>query len=150
MGALWLVALSSTYAWALAELTRANAAVCGGALRLAGLPVEVQGGTLFSPTFALTVIPACSGLEIWFFIVAAMLAFPSSWRAKLLGMGGALLAMLALNILRIVSLFLVGQFRPQDFDMAHFGLWPGVLNLAALGILGVWLAGLGALNRGAK
>lgn len=140
MAGLWLVQMSSPYAWALAELTRFNAVVCGAVLRSSGVLVEVLDGTVSSPTFALTVIPGCSGLEIWFFVVAAMVAFPSGVWAKLLGMGGALVAIISINVLRIVSLFLVGQFRPQDFDAVHLGLWPAVLNFGALAILGAWLA----------
>jgi len=147
MTALWFVAMSGPYAWVRSELTRANAEICGWLLGATGLELEVRDGTVLSPTFALTVIPGCSGLEIWFFLVSAMVAFPSSLRAKLLGVSGALVAILALNIVRISSLFLVGQYRPQYFEMAHLGLWPAVFNVSALLILGGWLAWTGALAR---
>ncbi len=147
MAALWLVAMSGPYAWVRSELTRANAEICGWLLGATGLELEVRDGTILSPTFALTVIPGCSGLEIWVFLVAAILAFPSSLREKLLGVGGSLVAILALNIVRITSLFLVGQYRPQYFDTAHLGLWPAALNVSALLILGGWLAWTGALGR---
>lgn len=137
---LWGASMSPAYGWLVGWLTVANAAVCGGVLGLVGVPVEVQQGTVLSPAFALTVIPGCSGLEIWFFLVAAMWAVPASAGARLVGMAAALLAVLGLNVVRIVSLFLVGLHRPEAFDAVHLGLWPAVLNFGALAILGTWLA----------
>jgi len=62
MTALWFVAMSGPYAWVRSELTRANAEICGWLLGATGLELELRDGTVLSTTFALTVIPGCSGL----------------------------------------------------------------------------------------
>ena len=64
------------------------ARLAAGVVRCGGVACRVDGSTLWSPKYALTVGENCSGLELLAFFVAAVLAFPVAWRSK----GPALLA----------------------------------------------------------
>lgn len=101
---------------------------------------EVAGATLRAPSYAVTVSPACSAVELAGFIVAAVVAFPSSWRAKVSGVLLGMLLVATLNVIRVTSLFLVGLHARQAFDMVHDDLWAVVFILIAPLFVGGWIA----------
>src|SRR3990172_2995185 len=75
-------------AWMLAQL---SAWLSWGLLRVIGLivgfPVRIQGTNLASGEFIVDVSPACSGAVPTIIYLAAVLAFPTSWRSKMIGVG---------------------------------------------------------------
>ena len=46
---------------------------------------------------------------------------------------------LALNTVRFISLFYLGQYSPSWFEFAHVYLWESLLMLDTLIIFGVWV-----------
>jgi exosortase/archaeosortase family protein len=60
---------------------------------------------------------------------AAMLAFPASWRMKVLGVLVGSLAIQIVNMARFISLFYIGQYSRSWFDFAHEYLWETLLIL---------------------
>ena len=68
-----------------------------------------------------------------------MLAYPAPWRYKLLGIGAGFLAIQALNLVRIISLFYLGQWNRTWFDWFHLYLWQALIVLDALVAFLVWL-----------
>jgi exosortase H (IPTLxxWG-CTERM-specific) len=89
--------------------------------------------------FAVSIEAGCNGVEAGIILVAAMLAFPSSWREKLLGIGVGLLTVQALNIVRIVSLFYIGQWDRTIFEWAHLYVWQALIMLDVLLVFLFWL-----------
>lgn len=81
----------------------------------------------------------CNGLYVSILLWAAMIAYPSSWRAKLLGLAGGSIAIHAVNVLRIVSLFYLLQFNRALFEFAHFYLWEALITLDALVAFAMWV-----------
>ena len=107
--------------------------------------------------FAVAIAPGCDGIEAVIILVAAVLAFPSSWKMKLLGIGIGFIAIQSLNLVRIISLFYLGEWEtlrcegvtPCEtvwFDWFHLYLWQALIILDALA---VWLIWLRYLPRGA-
>ena len=43
-----------------------------------------------------------------------------------------------MNLLRIISLFYLGQYNRNWFDFAHFYLWEGLIVLDTLAIFWLW------------
>ncbi len=86
--------------------------------------------------FSAQVIPACTGLFTTAIFLAAVIAYPTSWRHTLVGIVMGVLGLLAVNWVRIVSLLAVGGYWPSAFDVAHLLVWrSAVLVIAAV----LWL-----------
>jgi exosortase H (IPTLxxWG-CTERM-specific) len=114
------------------------ARVAGAILRLLGESATVSGCVVSSPRFAVTIFNGCNGLITSLILVSGVLAFPARWPAKLIGVGGGLLAIQAINMVRIVSLFYVGIFFPALFNDAHIYIWQSVVILAGVGLWIGW------------
>ena len=92
-----------------------------------------------STGFAVAIRPGCNGVEATLLLWAAMLAFPATWRARLLGLAVGMSTIQILNQARIISLFYLGQWNQTAFDWAHLYLWPALIILDALVIFLVWV-----------
>ncbi len=105
-------------------------------------PVEAVGvtaGMLVSPQASLEVVRGCDGSGMLFLIVAAIMAFPSAWRARLAGLCGALLLVHALNTARIVLLYFAAAYRESWFLPLHTYLVPTLFVLGG-GLYFAWWA----------
>jgi len=89
--------------------------------------------------FAVAIQAGCNGVEATIVLVAAMLAFPSPWKHKLGGILIGFLLVQALNLVRIISLFYIGQWNMQVFEWMHLYLWQALIMLDVLIIFLVWL-----------
>lgn len=112
----------------------------GHVLRLLGQNVAVAGTTIYSSGFAVDIRNGCNGVEAILILVSAILAFPSSLQSRLLGIlvGSVVLEML--NVIRIVSLYLLGFYNRELFDLFHSAVWQVLIILASVGIFVVWSA----------
>jgi exosortase H (IPTLxxWG-CTERM-specific) len=72
-------------------------------------------------------------------LVAAVLAFPSRWQAKIPGLVVGAIAIQALNVVRIVSLFYLVQWSARAFEFAHLYLWQALIMIDVLVIWLLWL-----------
>jgi exosortase H (IPTLxxWG-CTERM-specific) len=116
-----------------------NADLSGRILTLFGFEMTVGKDTIRSPEYGLGIGKGCDGLEPTALFVAAVLAFAAPIRLKLpaLLLGVPLLA--ALNLVRIVSLFLVGVYYPDLFHMMHVDVWQVLYILVGIVFFGLWL-----------
>jgi len=89
--------------------------------------------------FGVAIQPGCNGVEACIILTAAILAFPAPWRPKLVGLGIGILAVQAVNVLRIVSLFYLGQWNMQWFEFAHLYLWQALIMLDVLVVWLLWV-----------
>ncbi|MEO8678257.1 MAG: hypothetical protein ABI665_04375 [Vicinamibacterales bacterium] len=111
-------------AHAVLPITRLQAAVAVGLLGAPRLPVEV---TL-----------ACSGADAMALCLAAVLAYPVGWRARLQGAFGGAALILAINTIRIGTLGRVAA-SPGWFLALHLYVWPAILILAIAGYVFTWM-----------
>lgn len=89
--------------------------------------------------FAISIERGCNGVEAVIILVAAMLAFPAPWKHRLIGIGLGFLAIQVLNLVRIISLFYLGQWNRVWFDWFHLYLWQALIVLDALIAFLIWL-----------
>jgi exosortase H (IPTLxxWG-CTERM-specific) len=89
--------------------------------------------------FGVSIQPGCNGVEACIILVAAMLAFPAPWKYKLAGIGLGVLAVQGVNILRVVSLFYLGQWNLKVFEFAHLYLWQALIMLDVLVVWLLWV-----------
>jgi exosortase H (IPTLxxWG-CTERM-specific) len=89
--------------------------------------------------FAISIERGCNGVEAVIILVSAMLAFPAPWKNKLIGIGAGFVAIQAVNLIRIISLFYLGQWNRVWFDWFHLYLWQALIVLDALVVFLIWL-----------
>jgi exosortase H (IPTLxxWG-CTERM-specific) len=89
--------------------------------------------------FAISIDAGCNGIEAAIILIAAMLAFPAPWKHRAIGILVGLTAVQALNIVRVVSLFYLGQWSFKAFEWAHFYLWQALIMLDALIVWLIWI-----------
>jgi exosortase H (IPTLxxWG-CTERM-specific) len=89
--------------------------------------------------FAVSIEAGCNGVEASIVLIAAMLAFPASWRLKLIGVGIGILAIQVMNLLRIITLFYLGQWSQTAFEWAHLYIWQSLIILDVLVVFLIWL-----------
>ena len=96
--------------------------------------------------FAVSIEAGCNGVEATIVLLAAILAFPAPWRSKAIGLAAGIVAVQGLNILRVISLFYLGQWNFQVFEWAHLYVWQALIMLD---VLIVWLIWVRRINRAA-
>jgi len=121
-------------------LARTSASV----LSLIDPNVSVFGRILRSTTngFAISIEAGCNGIEAAIVLVAAMLAFPAPWKFRVLGIAAGILAVQALNVVRVLSLFYLGQWNTKAFEWAHLYLWQALIMLDVLIVWMIWIRAL--------
>lgn len=85
----------------------------------AAFAVDISAGS------AVAVDLSCSGSDVIALSIAALLAYPASWRRRLLGVGVALVWLACLNLARIVTL--VNAAGSPLFAPLHTYIWPAVM-----------------------
>lgn len=133
-----------------------------GAIRLAwidqhviGRLVEFQKTLVFwygaTPHPGIYVNSSCSGADVMALCAGVMLAYPLTWHRRLLGAAIGLTLILALNAVRIASLYAVAS-DPATLNLLHIYIWPSALVLATVAYVFAWIRRsephAGHVNRG--
>jgi exosortase H (IPTLxxWG-CTERM-specific) len=112
--------------------TAGIAYVSGAVLDVIGQNVTMQGTIIRNARFAVNIRNGCNGVEAMLIFLAAVLAFPATWRSRLLGLGLGILAIQVVNLIRVVALFLTGIYFPSLFDASHTVIWQTVVILSGV------------------
>jgi len=105
-------------------------------------PHVATAGKVLSSTlngFAVSIEPGCNGVEAMIVLLAAIIAFPAPLAYKLKGLLWGFVAVQGMNLLRIISLFYLGQWSRELFDWAHLYIWQALIMLDALVVFLVWI-----------
>ena len=81
----------------------------------------------------------CNAVNVGILLWSAMLAYPAPWKMKALGLAAGSAIVQALNIVRFISLFYLGQFSMSWFDFAHSYLWESLLTLDTMVVFWLWV-----------
>ena len=117
---------------------RLNARASGAILASLGEEVVISNITIISPRFAVDIRRGCDAIEPSALFVAAVLAFPASMRAKLPGIVAGTLLLLAINLVRIVTLVYTGIYFPKAFHTMHIEVWQAAFIFLALLFWVIW------------
>lgn len=100
--------------------------------------------------FGVRIERGCNGLEAVIILFAAMFAFPAPLKSKLLGFVIGFFAIQLLNLVRIISLFYLGQWNYVAFEWFHLYLWQALIILDALVVWLIWLRRLARTKGGVE
>ena len=89
--------------------------------------------------FGVRIERGCNGVEALIILFAAIFAFPAPIKNKLIGFTIGFFAIQLLNLVRIVSLFYLGQWNQVAFEWFHLYLWQALIILDALVVWLIWL-----------
>jgi exosortase H (IPTLxxWG-CTERM-specific) len=134
--------------WLVVPWTDTLAAISADVVKIFDPNVLADGKVLQSARngFAVSIEAGCNGVEASIVLVAAMLAFPAPWKRKLVGLAAGIVAVQGLNIIRVISLFYLGQWNIDAFEFAHQYVWQALIMLD---VLVVWLLWVRTLPRAA-
>lgn len=117
-----------------------SAQVGASILNLLGNHVQVAETSIRSAEFSITVRRGCDGIEPFWFFCAGVLAAPASWSRKIPGIMVGAVLILSLNLVRIVSLFLIGLHSPGLFSTAHLEIWPAIFIILGIALWVGWIS----------
>jgi len=117
-------------------LTRFSAA----ALHALGLEVRSAPHALATTdnSFSVAIGNSCNGAWAHLILLASVMAYPASWREKLVGLAVGQPLLFVLNLVRVVSLFVIGVYVPAIFRGAHVYVWQFLIIGFAMLILFIW------------
>jgi len=140
LGAYLLIAWNPVNDHVIVPFTEGIAQASGAILNLIGQGVTVHGTVVTSPRFGVNINNGCNGVEAMLILLASIVAFPASLKARAVGLLLGAIAVQLLNFVRIVTLYLLGAYQPKVFDMFHTAVWQIVIILAAIGFFLIWSA----------
>jgi exosortase H (IPTLxxWG-CTERM-specific) len=128
-------------AWFVEPWTNALAGIASSLVTLFDSHVVTVGKVIRSTSnnFAVSIEAGCNGVEATLVLIAAMLAFPAPWKHRLLGLVAGVIAVQLLNVLRVISLFYLGQWNRQMFEWAHLYVWQALIMLDVLVVWLIWV-----------
>ena len=140
VGAYLLIAWNPVNDNVIVPFTAGVAKVSGTLLQLIGQDVTINGTVIRSSRFAVNINNGCNGVEAMLILLASIVAFPASMKARAAGLLLGALAVQVLNAIRIMTLYLLGAYQPRLFDLFHTAIWQIVIIMAAIGFFLVWSA----------
>ncbi len=109
-------------------------------MKLVGTECEVYGSSISSGRFSVQVIKGCESIYATAMLWAAMLAFPATWKQRIVGMISGAVILFLINIVRVITMFYIGTYFPSLFDMVHIYAWQALFILITLAVWLVWAA----------
>jgi archaeosortase B (VPXXXP-CTERM-specific) len=141
--ALYLAAITVGYPWltkralSFVEAITAATAVIGTAILSLVTDEASRSGSLMQlGTFGVLIVEECTGIFEMLIFMAAVLAYPTGWRDKLMGFALGIPLLYLFNLARILVLLWVGRFHNELFEFMHIYFWQATLILM---ITSVWL-----------
>jgi exosortase H (IPTLxxWG-CTERM-specific) len=101
--------------------------------------LRLKGDVVTYGNFAVHIVEECTGMYEALIFAAAVLAYPTSWRSKLVGLAAGFPAIYLFNLVRIASLLVIGRYDRGFFEFLHIYFWQGTLILL---VSTCWLAWL--------
>jgi exosortase H (IPTLxxWG-CTERM-specific) len=118
------------------SLTTATAAIEYWLISLFTSGVERTGRLLSLDTFSIEIVGECTGISEALIFAASVVAFPTRWKKKWIGLLLGIPLIYGFNVLRILMLLVVGRYQPSMFHFFHIYFWQATLILM---IISVWL-----------
>lgn len=121
------------------KLVFATAYVVGLVLNLFGMDAQVSWQFLNMKNFNLVIVVECTGLYEMFIFLLGMLAYPASFKKKLWGALFGIPFIFLINIIRMVFISALSNYRPELFEFLHLYFWQVALILIILCTWILWI-----------
>ena len=108
-------------------------------LRLFHVPIERSGSALYVGNASVEIVAACSPHMPYLLFAAVVLAFPASWRQRLVGLVAGAVVIHLFNTIRILALIGILTWRRSWFEFTHVYLWQTGTILVVFATFALWL-----------
>jgi exosortase H (IPTLxxWG-CTERM-specific) len=108
-------------------------------INLFGAGAMAAGTQVTSPRSSMNIAMGCDGVEASSLFLAGVLAYPTSWRARLTGLALGVPLIHAINLARLVGLYYAGVYLPSVAEELHVYVAQTIVILLSTGILILWL-----------
>jgi exosortase/archaeosortase family protein len=119
-------------------LAIALADISGIALRLLGIPVSLDGAVINASGFLAVIAQQCTAIELLLVFSTLALICPVSLKARAWALLLGIPALCLLNLVRVISLLLIGIGFPHHLDLAHLVIWQSIMVVAAFAMWLLW------------
>jgi len=119
--------------------THLLASAVASVINLFGAGATVADAQITSPRFSISIAMGCDGVEASSLFLAGVLAFPTSWRARLIGFALGIPLIHAINLVRLVGLYYAGVYLPSVFEELHVYVAQTIVILLSTAVLILWL-----------
>lgn len=120
-------------------LLRLVASISAAALNALGYEAGAAGAVVSAPAFSFRVVRGCDGLEPVGFLLAAALATPATLKTRCLFALVGSVFLLALNLVRLVSLAMMDVYFPRFTEAIHWNAWPAVTIVVVVVLWLCWV-----------
>jgi len=107
-------------------------------MNLFGAGATVYDNYLSTPSYSINIVDGCNGIYATAILISGVVAYPSALKHKLWGVLLGTAAIFALNLVRVISLFYLGQHYPDIFNEVHVYVWQPVIILWAILVWDFW------------
>ena len=121
------------------QVNRLNALLSGAILEVLGISNTRTGSTVQFGSGGMQVISECSGIYVAILFSSGVLAFPATWRSRLSGLALGVLAIFAVNVLRLVTLGAIIAKKRDLLPLFHEYLWQVLFILVVAGLYLLWI-----------
>lgn len=128
------------------ERTVINGATVGTAVAIINawtpdVQARAVGSRIKAPGGGINILNGCEGTEVLFLLVAALLAYPMSWRWRAIGIVCGTALVFTLNQVRLLALFYSYRSDRALFDELHGLVMPLLLIVVTLGFMVLMIRG---------
>jgi exosortase/archaeosortase family protein len=131
----WVVVLPNR----LGLLQRAIATTGAALARLFGSTNSVNGDQIIVQPLSIDISFECTGVYVLLILFTFLLAYPASWRARILGAAIGTVALTLLNVLRISFLVRAAELQPALFEYLHEYVWQGIFLVLVITYAMTWV-----------
>jgi len=133
------LAVVTRFPWVEETGVRGTLATLQAVLRVFHVPVERFGSALYVAHTSVEIVSDCSPHMPYLIYAAVVLAFPASWRARLVGLVAGAAIIHLFNTVRILALIGILSWHREWFDFAHVYLWQTGTVIVVFVTFALWL-----------
>ena len=129
----YLISFTDFYAnYIFDPVSKANAKIASWILNLFGQDTRAVGNNVKNGDFSINIKEGCDALEAIAIFAACVTFYPSKVANKIRAYLLGVTFLLGANLIRVISLFLVGIYFPDAFDTMHLDVWQAIFIILAV------------------
>lgn len=101
--------------------------------------VSASKSNIIVDGYSVRIIEECTGIYEAIIFSAAVLAFPTSWTKRAIGIGMGVPIIYGFNLVRIMVLVIVGKYYPDGFEFMHLYFWQATLIIMITSVWALWI-----------
>lgn len=113
-------------------VSKVNANLASWILNIFGQETSAVGNNVKNSDFSIDIKEGCDALEATAIFAACVTFYPSKLKYKLRAYLLGVTFLLGANLIRVISLFLVGIYFPKAFDTMHLDVWQAIFIILAV------------------